>query len=134
MDPQDWLKAKVDYFKKNGAGARPLTLTVMATNYMSFDIGTDGRLDQFLYADPQMWCAPAPAAASARPCARVRRRDTRIATRGTAETPPPSPVRRDSGGAGTCGCSGGRRGARGAGAGASTCRSARPGPRAWGTS
>jgi hypothetical protein len=61
MEPQDWLKAKVDYFKKNGAGARPLTLTVMATNYMSFDVGIDGRLDQFLYADPQMWCAtPAP--------------------------------------------------------------------------
>ncbi len=57
MEPQDWLKAKVDYFKTNGAGARPLTLTVMATNYMSFDVGIDGRLDQFLYADPQMWCA-----------------------------------------------------------------------------
>jgi hypothetical protein len=57
MDSQDWLKAKVDYFKKYGAGARPLTLTAMATNYMSFDVGIDGRLDQFLYADPQMWCA-----------------------------------------------------------------------------
>jgi hypothetical protein len=69
MEPQDWLKAKVDYFKKNGAGARPLTLTVMATNYMSFDVGIDGRLDQFLYADPQMWCA------TLHPAHHVRARD-----------------------------------------------------------
>jgi len=60
MEPQDWLKAKVDYFKRFGAGARPLTLTTMASNYMSFDVGIDGRLDQFLYADPQMWCKHLP--------------------------------------------------------------------------
>lgn len=56
MTPEDWMKAKLDYYSKNKVTARPLTLSTMAANYMGFDVGLDGRLDQFLYADPSMWC------------------------------------------------------------------------------
>lgn len=55
MTSEDWMKAKIDYYSKNKVTARPLTLATMATNYMGFDVGLDGRLDQFLYADPSMW-------------------------------------------------------------------------------
>jgi hypothetical protein len=55
MTPEDWMKAKLDYYSKNKVTARPLTLSTMAANYMGFDVGLDGRLDQFLYADPSMW-------------------------------------------------------------------------------
>lgn len=55
MGSDDWLNAKLDYYKRNGPTARPMTLATMATNYMGFNVGIDGRLDQFLYADPSMW-------------------------------------------------------------------------------
>ena len=51
---------KVDYYQRFGAAAPPLTLTTMATNYMNFVLSVDGRLDQFLYADPYMWCGRDP--------------------------------------------------------------------------
>ncbi len=53
MDPQDWLKAKVDYYKKYGAGARPLTLTAFATSYLAYNASVDGNLDRFLASNPQ---------------------------------------------------------------------------------
>ena len=53
IDRQDWLKLKVDFYKRFGASAR-ITFKQFAANYMSY-VGSDGRLDQILYADPGMW-------------------------------------------------------------------------------
>ena len=49
--------AQVDYFKRYGAGARPLTLKAFATSYLAYNASADGDLDQFLASNPQIMCA-----------------------------------------------------------------------------
>jgi hypothetical protein len=52
MEPQDWLKVIIEYYKNYDAGARPLTLTALPTIYLGYNASVRGGIDHFIHFNP----------------------------------------------------------------------------------